>query len=220
MSGFPGVPKSFINLPGIPKNLLSNEPKSPKVLYSLIMLFPILVPFSVILFAVIGEQLAQGAFYTASLFFSAFVYQSFFTAFNPKFESNLPMNQRLCYYVDIPYFTRNNRFHNHASSTFVLMFTFAYLCTPMRMYSKYNVALMLILVLFILVDIVYKIMFSCTGGMGVFTGIVCGGLCGMFSWLIAHNVIKSDSNIFINKIVDNQLCNLDTVEQVCEIMDS
>lgn len=210
------------SLPGIPKNLLSNEPKSPKVLYSMIMLFPILVPFSVVLCAAIGYQAAQGAFYAASLFFSAFAYQSFFTApfFKPKFQSNLPMNQRLCYYVDIPYFTRNNRFHNHASSTFVLMFTFAYLCTPMRMYSKYNVVLLLILLLFILVDVIYKLTFSCTGGMGVLTGIACGGLCGMFSWLVAHAVIKSDSNIFINKLVDDQTCNLDTVEQVCEIVDS
>jgi len=208
------------SLPGIPKNLLSNEPKSPKVLYSLIMLFPILVPFSVVLCAAIGYQVAQGAFYAVSLFLSALAYQSFFTALPPKFESNLPMNRRLCYYVDIPYFTRNNRFHNHASSTFVLMFTFAYLCTPMRMYSKYNVALLLILTLFILVDIIYKLTFSCAGGIGVLTGIVCGGFCGMLSWLVAHNVIKSDTNIFINKIVDDQACNLDTVEQVCEIMDS
>ena len=213
-------------VPGVyPKQLPFDnfEPRAPNMSWRLLMMLPVALTFCVIFWCIASDQPKHAIIFSASILTSAMLYFQTFTAIMPDKSapnfSQLPMNSRLCNYVDIPYFTRNNRFHNHSSSTFILVFILAYFVTPMLIYNNHNYELIAALVIFVLVDGAYKLMFSCTGGIGLITGIVSGALCGGATFMLQNKMLDSDSAVFINKFVKNQTCSLDAVETQCDIED-
>lgn len=112
-------------------------------------------------------------------------------------------------YTPLRLFRNDDGHMNQSVSTFVLVYTLAYLVTPMAEYGWSevgNTGMIIVLIILILLDMAWKVYNVCTGVIGVLTGMLLGSIMGVLTWIVLKQILPEDTVIFFNRKTGANAC--------------
>lgn len=189
---------------------------TPRVIFVLLsQMSPVFVPLFLIVMSLVEAEF-RGIWYAIALL----VALSFYKFFTWQFHSEVPSHSKVfsptCELYSVP-FLKDNNIDNRSTGTFILMFTLAYLLTPMVEYSSYNMSIISIVAFFLVMEIGWKIFHSCRGTVGIVLAIFLGSIFGVMSWFIMKSVLKPDSLLYFNHANKEATCQMKSeVKYVCD----
>ena len=188
----------------------------------------IFIPMFLLLLSVI-ELDAKGIYYIISLIFSTLAYKLFTKQISP-YKGDIPKTryqysrEYICNaYIPFNLFKNDEDHMNQSVSTFVLTYTLAYMITPMielGWSETGNIVFIIVLIICILMDMVWKVYNMCTGMLGVVTGMLIGSIFGVLTWILIKHLLKEDAVIFFNRQTGANTCKVKgEVKYTCNFED-
>ena len=187
------------------------------------------VPLFLVLLSVIEFDI-KGLIYIGGLMLCTALYRFFtnqvVTDPNKRDDSSTALARRAnpaCRMFTLP-MLQNVNFENQSVSTFILVFTMAYILSPMVELNKYNYPFIFTLLVLILLDICWKVYSSCTSFLGVLTGMLMGGLSGFLVWMIIKRIPflekQNSSAYFFDRVSGQNTCKVQgNVKYTCDFED-
>lgn len=189
---------------------------TPRVIIVLLsQMSPVFVPLLLIVMSLVEAEI-RGVMYAVALVVALVLYKFFTWQFHSEQSSHRKSYSPTCGLYSVP-FLKDNHIDNRSTGTFILMFTLAYLLTPMVEYSSYNMSIISIITFFLVMEIGWKIFNSCSGTVGIVLAIFLGSIFGVMSWFILKLLRKPDSLLYFNHASKETTCQMKSeVKYVCD----
>lgn len=188
---------------------------TPRVMFVLLsQMSPVFVPLLLIVMSLIEAE-PRGLWYVLSLLVALSFYKFFTWQFHSEGSSHFNKSPT-CGLYSVP-FLKDNNIDNRSTGTFILMFTLAYLLTPMVEYSSYNMSIISIVAFFLVMEVGWKIFHSCSGTVGIVLAIFLGSIFGVLSWFTLKTFAKPDNILYFNHANKETTCKMKSeVKYVCD----
>lgn len=174
----------------------------------------------------------KGVFYVSCLALSTLIYKMFTKYAIPKqINENqasrrfVTRNDYLCNMYTLPFFRNytngdGDYVQNQSVSTFVLVFTLAFVISPMVELKDYNWGFVLVLMVLILLNVCWGIYHTCTNFIGVITSLLFGSILGVICYAIFKELGWMDSPIYFNRQSGMNTCKVrGKVKYTCDFDD-
>ena len=174
---------------------------------NLAMFSPLIVVSSVFVFSVFLSQIQKGLFYiflVIGITVARLIAVHYFEKVGGAPPARLKRRDPIC---DTGNFLPGTS--NASYSSYILLFTMAYICGPMLVNSNINYGVLLFFLIYIIFDIVIKVKLGCVSGLfgllgdGIM-GLILGGLISGLMFTFGAKKL-----LFINDVAsDKQVCNM------------
>lgn len=174
----------------------------------------------------------KGLYYIVFLALCTLIYKMFTKHAIPKQinvdrkgQHFVTRNDYLCNMYTLPFFRNytngdGDYVQNQSVSTFVLVFTLAFVISPMVELKDYNWGFVLVLIVLILLNICWGIYHTCTNFIGVITSMLFGCILGVVCYAILKEVVGMDSPIYFNRQSGVNTCKVrGKVKYTCDFDD-
>ena len=189
----------------------------------------IFIPMFLVLLSVV-ETDWKGLFYIILLMISTLAYKFLTKQIYPYNQDDDAKSkyqysrEYICNaYVPFSLFKNDDGHMNQSVSTFVLTYTLAYLISPMIEFGwseTGNAGIVIVLIVCIMFDMVWKVYNMCTGMLGVLTGMLIGSIFGVLTWILIKNLLDQDSVIYFNRKTGANSCKIKgDVKYTCNFED-
>ena len=174
------------------------------------MFSPIIITFSILMFSVFISQIQKGLFYIfliiviTSARSAAF---SYMPKFNPSSAANNSANKMVPPICSVGGFLPGSQ--NESYSTYVLMFTLAYICGPMIVNANINYGVLLFLIIYSIFDIMNRMKLGCiTSTFGLMGDLIMGLILGSSIAALMYS-FGGKKLLFVNDISSNkEVCSM------------
>ena len=158
-------------------------------------LTPILITFFILMLTCMNQNF-KGLIFIAgillSLLFNLLIMRHVGSQTDPKSSST-------CSLIELPIL---GEFNSPSSSILFITFTFTYLFIPMIYNNQMNYPVIILLLALFALDSFMRVKHKCTTPLGVFLGVLVGGLCGIL-WFTILLFNGADKLLYFNEIGSN-----------------
>jgi len=174
---------------------------------NLAMFSPLIIVSSVFVFSVFLSQIQKGLFYiflVIGITVARVIAVHYFEKVGGQSQGRLKRRDPIC---DTGNFLPGS--NNSSYSSYVLLFTMAYICSPMLVNGNMNYGVLLFFLIYIIFDITIKVKLGCVSGLfGLLgdgmMGLILGGLISGLMFTFGGKKL-----LFINDVAsDKQVCNM------------
>lgn len=191
----------------------------------------VFVPLFLVLQSIINVEW-KGIFYILFLVLCTWLYRLFTRHVIPKkinedgrSRNFVSRNDYLCNMYTLPFFRNytngdGNYVQTQSVSTFVLVFTLAFIMSPMVELKDYNWGFVLVLIVLILLNICWGMYNTCTNFVGVLTSILFGCIFGVMCYGVYKEVLPFNFPIYFNNQSGVNTCKVrGNVKYTCDFDD-